>query len=259
MPLVEVFRSHRQPSCEQRAFVLHAVGIPSEVLPYDSAYLLFVDADSAATARDHIERYNAENVAVEKPKQLPTLHGHAWITPTLYAMVLVGIGYCAARNLLGLDWFDIGALRSDVQRSGARFVNRTLGTGTRVILDELLAQAGLAAAGIKGYDTVEPSHTAAALAVASGTADVALGIAIAAQSQGLDFVPLVQENYHLVCLKTALQEPAVKALLDLLQGADWQSCMQGIAGYAPHQCGQVLSLSDVLPWWKFAKEKSRKN
>jgi molybdate transport repressor ModE-like protein len=147
---------------------------------------------------------------------------------------------------------------ADVQHSGARFVNRTLGTGTRVILDELLAQAGLSSASIKGYDSVEPSHTAAALAVASGTADVGLGIAIAAQAQGLDFVPLVQENYHLVCLKTALEEPAVRALLDLLQGADWQSCLQSIAGYAPHQCGQVLSLSDVLPWWKFAKEKSRK-
>ena len=147
---------------------------------------------------------------------------------------------------------------ADVQRSGARFVNRTLGTGTRVVLDELLAQAGLLAADISGYDTVEPSHTAAAHAVAAGTADVALGIAIAARAQRLDFVPLVQENYHLVCLKSALQEPAIGALLALLQSPGWKEQMATLPGYTPAQCGQVLSLRDVLPWWQFARQKTRK-
>lgn len=65
---------------------------------------------------------------------------------------------------------------ADVQRTGARFVNRALGTGTRVVVDELLAQAGIAGKDLRGYDTTEPSHTAAAHAVASGSADVALEI-----------------------------------------------------------------------------------
>jgi len=147
---------------------------------------------------------------------------------------------------------------ADVQRTQVRFVNRALGTGTRVVLDELLQKAGIAASDINGYDTNEVSHTAAAHAVATGSADVALGIAIAAQSQGLDFVPLVQENYHLVCLKSALQEPSVQALLALLQERDWQSRLKAIAGYTPSHCGRVLSLRDVLPWWSFAKQKPHK-
>ena len=147
---------------------------------------------------------------------------------------------------------------ADVQRTQARFVNRTLGTGTRVVLDELLAQAGIPTSSIRGYDTTEVSHTAAAHAVASGSADVALGIAIAAQSQGLEFVPLVQENYHLVCLKSALEEPAVAALLHLLQSPEWQSRLSRITGYAPSSSGKVLSLRDVLPWWNFAKPKAAK-
>jgi rhomboid protease GluP len=118
MSHVEVFRSVHQPACDQRAFVLHAVGIASEVLPYDNAFLLFVDADAAVTARDHIERYNIENAAVATPKPLPTPHGHAWITPVLYTLALFGVGYCAAENLFSLDWYDIGALRSGVQHSG---------------------------------------------------------------------------------------------------------------------------------------------
>ena len=147
---------------------------------------------------------------------------------------------------------------ADVQRTGARFVNRALGTGTRVVVDELLAQAGIAGKDLRGYDTTEPSHTAAAHAVASGSADVALGIAIAAQAQGLDFVPLVQENYHLVCLKSALQEPAIAALLEVLQSPAWQDRLAGIAGYTPSHCGEVLSLRKVLGWWSFARPKTRK-
>jgi len=147
---------------------------------------------------------------------------------------------------------------ADVQRTGARFVNRALGTGTRVVVDELLAQAGIAVKDLRGYDTTEPSHTAAAHAVASGSADVALGIAIAAQAQGLDFVPLVQENYHLVCLKSALQEPAIGALLEVLQSPAWQTRLAGIAGYTPSHCGEVLSLRKVLGWWSFARPKTRK-
>ena len=140
---------------------------------------------------------------------------------------------------------------ADIQRTNARFVNRALGTGTRVLLDDLLAGAGIASSGIRGYDRTEPSHTAAAHAVAAGTADVALGIAIAAQNQKLDFIPLVQEDYHLVCLKSALEEPPILALRELLQTELWQQLLGGIAGYTPSHCGKVVSLSEVLPWWTF--------
>ena len=118
MPLVEVFRSHRQPACEQRAFVLHAVGIASEVLPYEGAFLLFVDSELALSARDHIERYNSENADIAVPKPLPTPHSHAWVTPTLYTAVLFAAAYGAGVHLFGFDWYEAGELRSGVQHSG---------------------------------------------------------------------------------------------------------------------------------------------
>jgi putative molybdopterin biosynthesis protein len=159
----------------------------------------------------------------------------------------------AAGNPLGLHTL------ADVQRTQARFVNRARGTGTRVVLDELLAQVGIAANTLKGYEHSEPSHTAAAHAVASNLADAALGIAIAAKAQGLDFVPLVQENYHLVCLKSALDEPAIAALREVLQGVRWQQALAGIAGYRPSHSGKVLPLSELLPWWNFSKRKMSKD
>ena len=143
----------------------------------------------------------------------------------------------------------------DVAQHKARFVNRALGTGTRVVLDELLAQAGLAPSDLCGYDTTEPSHTAAAHAVSATNADVALGIEVAALAQGLDFVPLVKENYHLVCLKSALDDPSIAALRGALKKASWLLALEGLAGYSPDHSGEVLSLRSVLPWWNFSRQK----
>jgi putative molybdopterin biosynthesis protein len=146
---------------------------------------------------------------------------------------------------------------ADLQRTSARFINRALGTGTRLLLDELLAEAQLRASDIKGYDTTEPSHAAIAQAVASGAADAGLGIEAAAHSRGLDFVPLLQEHYYLVCLKAALDEPAVQALLEVLRSDDWRQQLTRLPGYEAGESGQVLSLRQQLPWWQFGRAKRK--
>ena len=155
----------------------------------------------------------------------------------------------APGNPLGL-----GSL-ADVARTGARFLNRPLGTGTRVLLDDLLAQAGLSASAIQGYALNEPSHTAIAQAVAAGAADVGMGIEVAARARGLDFVPLVHECYHLACLKSSLDQPATLALRTLLRTPEWLAQMATLPGYAPWHCGEVQAMNTVLPWWRFTRPK----
>ncbi len=145
----------------------------------------------------------------------------------------------------------------DVAARGARFANRALGSGTRLLLDDLLAQAHLHADQIQGYGHHEPSHAAVAQAVAGGTADVGLGIAAAAHARGLDFVELAQETYHLVCLKDALEQAPVAALRHLLGAAAWQHAINQIAGYQSAHSGEVLALSQVLPWWRFKGHKRK--
>ena len=143
----------------------------------------------------------------------------------------------------------------DVAAKQARFANRALGTGTRVALDELLTRAAVPASSIKGYEHTEPSHAAVANAVAAAQFDVGLGIAAAALGAGLDFVPLAQERYHLVCLKSALTQPGTLALLQLLRMPEWQAVMEDIPGYSALQCGEVLSMRRVLPWWDYRQQK----
>ena len=144
---------------------------------------------------------------------------------------------------------------ADLSRPGLRFSNRARGTGTRVVLEELLAAQALAADSIAGYDQSEPSHLAAAEAVASGSADAAFGIEAAAVARGLGFVALAQEQYFLVTLNTHLDHPHVQTLLTLLATPAWQQTLADIPGYRPQQSGQVLSLSKVLPWWSYRRPK----
>ena len=145
---------------------------------------------------------------------------------------------------------------SDLAQRGARFANRALGTGTRVVLDELLAQCGLIASDITGYERTEPSHAAVAHAVAAGQVDAGMGIAAAAQRAGLDFVPLADERYHLVCLKSALEQPGIVALLKLLKTPAWQAHIATIPGHSALNSGDILPMRKVLPWWDYRRVKS---
>ncbi|HNU10515.1 MAG TPA: substrate-binding domain-containing protein [Rubrivivax sp.] len=140
----------------------------------------------------------------------------------------------------------------DVVERRARFVHRQQGSGTRLLTDHLLAERGLTDAALVGADTPdEDSHLAVAAAVAAGAGDCALGIEAAARSFGLDFVPLTEEQYFLVCLTPTLEQPAVQALRRLLQQPAWPQQLATLPGYRSAHAGEVLSLTRALPWWHF--------
>ena len=133
-----------------------------------------------------------------------------------------------------------------------RFINRQAGSGTRLLMDHLLAEHSIAPESVPGYaDAAEDSHVAVAAAVASGVADVGLGIEAAARQFGLNFMPLVDEDYFLVCLKDALGHPAVLKLRAALAGDAWSQALRALPGYEPARGGEVLSLTQALPWWHF--------
>lgn len=151
----------------------------------------------------------------------------------------------AAGNPLGLgDLTDLG--RPDI-----RFCNRMRGSGTRVVLDELLSARQLSPEFLAGQTQAEASHHAVAEAVASGRADVAFGIEAAAHAHGLGFVALAREQYFLVSRSAGLEHPHLQALLGILASPVWQQRLESIAGYQAFQAGQVLSLRRVLPWWSY--------
>lgn len=137
----------------------------------------------------------------------------------------------------------------DVVQRKAQFVNRPLGTGTRVVLADLMAQAHIQPEDMLGFDDEEPSHNAVAQAIAQGQADVGLGIASAAIAKGLDFVPLCQEHALLVCHANLLEHPAIQNLCTMLRSTAWQERLQILGGHDCTGCGDVLRVESTLAWW----------
>jgi molybdate-binding protein/DNA-binding XRE family transcriptional regulator len=129
----------------------------------------------------------------------------------------------------------------DLARKNVRFVNREPGSGSRGLLDQLMERAHMDAENVQGYDRIAHGHLAAAYCVVSREADVCLATRSAAQTFGLDFVPLHSERYDLVMRKRTADLPAVKAFLDVLQRATLRRKLEVLAGYDTSQTGTLVA------------------
>jgi putative molybdopterin biosynthesis protein len=129
----------------------------------------------------------------------------------------------------------------DLARKNVVFVNREPGSGSRGLLDKLLGRAGMDAQKVQGYDRVAFGHLAAAYCVRSRDADACLATRSAAQTFGLDFVPLRSERYDLVMRKRTADLPAVKAFLDVLQRATLRRKLEVLAGYDTTETGTLVA------------------
>ena len=131
---------------------------------------------------------------------------------------------------------------TDAVAAGARIINRNRGSGTRVALDRLLAEAGVEGAAVDGYDDEVTTHRGAARLVADGSAEVALGIYAAAKAEGLDFVPLLEERYDLVTPTSVYESGFLDPLLTLLRSQRLRRAVRALGGYATRETGRVTSL-----------------
>ncbi len=128
---------------------------------------------------------------------------------------------------------------ADVVRTRARYVNRQKDAGTRILLDALLASAGIAAESVTGYERIEFSHLAVAQLVAAGNADAGLAIGAAARAFGLDFIPVAWEPYELALPARTLDEPRIAALVAILRGAAFRSEVEALGGYRCARAGEI--------------------
>ena len=112
-----------------------------------------------------------------------------------------------------------------------RYVNRQRGAGTRILCDYLLRQNALTPQDIDGYHNEEFTHTAVAALIAAGNADAGLGIYSAAKMYDLDFIPICNETYEFLIDKNYLENPMVKAFLDVLYSEEFKMRLAEMGGY----------------------------
>jgi putative molybdopterin biosynthesis protein len=91
-------------------------------------------------------------------------------------------------------------------------VGRNAGSGTRILIDRLLAGDRPA-----GYWSQPKSHNAVAVAVAQGRADWSITIKTVAQQYNLGFIPVQDEHYDFAVPMSRLHRPPVQRFRALLQ------------------------------------------
>ena len=135
---------------------------------------------------------------------------------------------------------------ADLARPELRFVNRQRGSGTRMLLDLLLAESKVSARDIPGYETAEFTHAAVAAFIASGMADIGFGLETAARRFGLDFVPVLRERYFFACDAGAIERPALRLALSLMRSADFRAVVDALPGYDGRIAGTVVPVQHAF-------------
>lgn len=128
----------------------------------------------------------------------------------------------------------------ELARSDITFVNRQAGSGTRVLLDFELKKLRIDPANIRGYDREEFTHMAVGAAVVSGLADVGLGVRSAANALGLDFIPVGEEQYDLLFLRSFFETERGERLVEVIRSDRFKQAVEALGGYGIQSTGEIL-------------------
>ncbi len=140
---------------------------------------------------------------------------------------------------------------SDLSQAGVCIVNRPLGTGTRLLLDQELRKIAVSSGKIDGYANEVHRHLDVGLEIIAGRADAGLGIHAVAGLLDIDFVPLRWERYDLMVYKERFFDVNVQNFLDLLHAKQFSELTESLPGYDVQQSGRMLFPKSV------SNEKSR--
>ena len=102
-------------------------------------------------------------------------------------------------------------------------VNRNAGSGTRVLIDRLLAGQRPS-----GYANQPRSHNAAAAAVAQGRADWGMAIEPVARLYDLGFLPVAPEHYDFLLVESRRERAGVQAFLAALRDEETRARIRAI-------------------------------
>jgi len=129
----------------------------------------------------------------------------------------------------------------DLKRSGITIINREIGSGTRILLDEHLKKLGIIGSSLAGYDRECFSHLAVASTVARGGADLAIGSEKASeQVKEIEFIPLQTESYDLVIKKEDIDKSHFQTVLQILNSQEFKLELEGIGGYDLKDLGKII-------------------
>jgi excisionase family DNA binding protein len=154
-----------------------------------------------------------------------------WVRRHLAGQPVVAIEWARRRQGLILPRGNPAAIGSLADLAGSKLMPRQQGSGSRALLDRLLAAAPALEPAIALLDPPARNEADVAHAVASGHADAGLGIAAAARQYGLDFVPLAEERYDLVVWRRDFFDAPMQRLMGFCREPSFAERSAELGGY----------------------------
>jgi rhomboid protease GluP len=115
---VEVFRAASRRVCEERAFVLTAVGIDSQIDVHPDGFCLLVEQPVSAHATHHLWQYEQERHRRPTPVMAVAPRPRAWWGSVGYIIVMLLAPIALAQGWFHRDPYDVGTLHPALVRAG---------------------------------------------------------------------------------------------------------------------------------------------
>lgn len=128
----------------------------------------------------------------------------------------------------------------DLARPGVQIINRQIGSGTRLYLDQTLARLKINSRKLKGYETTVATHAEVGSKVLRGEVDTGLATMTTARMFGLDFVPLVRERFDAVIPQERFFSPAIQILLSVVGSREFRGRLEAMGGYDSAESGRIV-------------------
>ena len=192
---------------------------------------------------DGLERMRAGEAAlaglhVYEPERRDWNVSH--VRETLAAAPVVLVEWAKRQQGLLLADALAGKVSSIADLAGRRVARRQAAAGAGILLDHLLAEAGLGEGQIDFADAFARTETEAAASVASGQVEAAPGLQAMARQFGLAFLPTVEERFDLVVDRHAWFEPPFQRLLAFCASPAFAAKARELGGYDLSGHGRVV-------------------
>jgi putative molybdopterin biosynthesis protein len=128
---------------------------------------------------------------------------------------------------------------AEVLATGAQMAVRQPGAGAQMLLDVLLKRAGAGHKDLRRLDSPCRTGPDLAAAIRTGKADCGIATRAAAKSAGLDFVPLLWENFDLLLRQRSYFRPSIQALIGFVGQKRVKQRGAELTGYDTTPAGQI--------------------
>jgi excisionase family DNA binding protein len=128
---------------------------------------------------------------------------------------------------------------ADVLATGAQMAVRQPGAGAQMLLEALLTRAGAVHKNLRRLEPPCLTGPDLAAAIRTGKADCGIATRAAAKSAGLDFVPLLWENFDLLMRQRSYFRPQIQALIGFVGHRRLKQHAAELTGYDTSHAGQI--------------------